>query len=117
MLNQIWQIYNPEDPETYPPMNTFILIADFRGILKEATKVQLKEFRGKPHWQGGYIGPAEKLMMWTNLPEVPRNAKIIETKKCGREDGCCEYEDDGYCFDPPKNYKCDKIRIVYELKI
>lgn len=53
-------------------------------------------------------------VFWSYVPILPNTVKTNIIERCMKEDGRCEYEDDGYCWDKPIDMKCEYCKVCTE---
>ena len=109
-----WHLYRKDDPNTWPEIDCPMLIykSNFDSLHIWKWKSSVNKF---------ITYETEREINYTDecyyqyIGYVPNGYTAIKTKKCGFwNEGCCQYQDDGYCFDLPRNMTCKHIMEVTE---
>lgn len=111
-LNEFWKVFIEGNPnEEANPYNHNRLIHVYTG-----TKHYLCKFNGTcfVEDESGVELHFSNPVFWSYVPMLPDMVKTNVVERCMKEDGRCEYEDDGYCFDKPKNMKCEHCKVCFE---
>ena len=109
-----WHLYRKDDPNTWPEIDCPMLVYDDEMdelyICKwnhELSKFVSKKKKIIHYWKECY---------YKYIGYVPNGYTVRKAKMCACPNRC-EYEDDGYCFDKPRNVVCKHMekRTVYAL--
>ena len=111
-LNIYWKVFvEGTDNEDMIPCNQNRLINVYTGeklyVCKFNGNAFVEEENGLELHFGGPV-------FWCYVPMLPNMVKKTTVKKCMKTDNHCEYEDDGYCFDKPKNMECEYCKVCSE---
>lgn len=100
-----WHLYKKDDPNTWPEIDCPILVYDETWCEFYICK-----------WNselGRFVEPKGKILhCWTEcyyqyIEYMPNGYEATKVKKCNSfTNARCPYEDDGYCFDSPRQTKC-----------
>lgn len=111
-LNMYWKVFIEGNPnEDANPCNTNRLINVYTG-----EKVYICKFNGTcfVEEESGIELHFSNPVFWCYVPMLPNAVKTNVVEKCMKEDGRCEYEDDGYCFDKPADMTCQYCKVCFE---
>jgi len=100
-----WKLYKKDDPNTWPEIDCPILVYD--DEMCEFYICKWNQSLGK------FVEPRKKILHYWGecyyqyIGYVPSGYKEIKVLKCGvSPKTSCQYEDDGYCFDCPREIQC-----------
>ena len=109
-----WHVYKKDDPTTWPEIDCPMLVYDeiFGNLYVWKWNNELKKFIDNgPEKAIHYI----RECYYQYIGYVPDGYKVYKARKCSVwEERRCQYADDGYCFDLPKNVKCKFAKEVNE---
>ena len=115
-LNENWRVLVLSDKSTYPGNSKRIVHIYVLGNGDAKFNVLGYVRDGRIYDINGNLCVFDDsvTMFWCYPPQFPTCATCRNSKKCGKENLDCEYEDDGYCLAEFGKSKCKYIRYVKE---
>lgn len=89
-----WKVYKKNDPNTYPEIDCWVLACKVDG--DKHLLARCKWDKGSKCFVGDGAG-AWSECYYVYIAYIPNGYKTARVMKCGRKDGRCDDEYDGYC--------------------
>lgn len=112
-----WHLFRSDDPNTWPEVKCPLLVYDDKFCEFHICDWDhsLSKFVEAKLDLGAKVAHYWKECYYAYIGYVPDGYKVIKTTLCGvYPEKLCEYEDNGYCFDCPREIHCKYMQEVNE---
>lgn len=116
-----WHLYRKDDPNTWPEIDCPMLTCRYFSDMFYELKIMYWDQNNNSLY---YIENMERRdcyedeLYYQYIGYIPDGYKVIKTTLCGvYPEKLCEYVDDGYCFDCPREIHCKHMHEVNEYSL